>query len=720
MDGRTSPGRSIEIAMTPTGAATPEDAQYNLSEEGNSILSTVQKAVNAWERFYKQNDARQSVSQREERDAILYPEKEQTATTIASTDLAGMELKKRGGQLVFCVAALPNPESFKESSIEESKQAEFRNQRASLEDRLKDFEKHIFESLDPYAVILPYDNFRQVRLRSSSPEVLEQLKNFVEHELGLFETVTNRLRAVPVKTNIQLEWRQTELNNFVVAVKKLTFTWPSSNEQAKSSAGTASSQDLAYVLHAASIDEIEFSASKSIDGLQWMTLLVAVLVALVTFGAATYLTRPLSKIESIAKEIGRHGFSPDAKLEEHIHSLLEQLPTARRDEVGTLSKQFKETTKQVLLANKELRESKDREMAEQRKNEQAERNKAIADEVSQAVMLLLASVSHDMRQPLNPIFFYTERLLQKPTLSDDDRRALTKILRSARGLSFLVEDILDYKRILAGDVVLNVEEVDIETMLADLKEDYATMAQTRGTTISISNEWHGKLHADGNRLKRVLNNLISNACKATQKGSINLRIVPYGIENVEISVRDTGCGMDDSVKRLLFEAPERQVELARQYGVRHSNKDPNSTRIGLFVCKQLIEAMGGTIQCSSEVGKGSEFVVRLPVRALESIVSDQGSGTDVQQTAPYELQEPAQPVVRSSARSSIPSTTRPVAQPVTPTAIPAKNLGVRWSSMMILAVPKSWRSCSTAWDTRWNKSLIRKSVWIGQSHRRPT
>ncbi len=406
-----------------------------------------------------------------------------------------------------------------------------------------------------------------------------------------------------------------------------------------------------------------------------MTLLVAVLVALVTFGAATYLTRPLSKIESIAKEIGRHGFSPDAKLEEHIHSLLEQLPTARRDEVGTLSKQFKETTKQVLLANKELRESKDREMAEQRKNEQAERNKAIADEVSQAVMLLLASVSHDMRQPLNPIFFYTERLLQKPTLSDDDRRALTKILRSARGLSFLVEDILDYKRILAGDVVLNVEEVDIETMLADLKEDYATMAQTRGTTISISNEWHGKLHADGNRLKRVLNNLISNACKATQKGSINLRIVPYGIENVEISVRDTGCGMDDSVKRLLFEAPERQVELARQYGVRHSNKDPNSTRIGLFVCKQLIEAMGGTIQCSSEVGKGSEFVVRLPVRALESIVSDQGSGTDVQQTAPYELQEPAQPVVRSSARSSIPSTTRPVAQPVTPTAIPAKNLG---------------------------------------------
>ncbi len=229
---------------------------------------------------------------------------------------------------------------------------------------------------------------------------------------------------------------------------------------------------------------------------------------------------------------------------------------------------------------------------------------------SRAKSMFLANMSHELRTPLNAIIGYCELLLDEVEDRDDPSvtQDLGRIRTSSRLLLELIGNVLDVSKIEAGKVELSIEEVAI----ADLCSDALTSIDPRSNHLScdISRDLP-PLHADRTKLRQVLINLLGNACKFTEDGTIALRVGSEpddkGAPLITFSVSDTGIGMTLGQVASIFE-PFTQV-------------DPTPTRrfsgtgLGLTISRRFTEIMGGTLQVESEVGRGTVFTVRLPSRA---------------------------------------------------------------------------------------------------------
>lgn len=250
-------------------------------------------------------------------------------------------------------------------------------------------------------------------------------------------------------------------------------------------------------------------------------------------------------------------------------------------------------------------------------------------EASRVKSMFLANMSHEIRTPLTTVLA-AEEILEDTPLDDDQLRLVAKMQRSGELLKTLVEGILDFSRLEAGQLALARTPFDLHALVAELADVYAPRATQGG----IGFEWFldssvpRTTVGDPGRLFQVLTNLLDNALKFTHEGTVCLRVRPAPSENgfratggvVEFVVEDTGIGIPDGSLDSVFESfTQVDGSTTRRYG---------GSGLGLAICKELIGLMDGSIALQSELGVGSTVVIRIPLpRGVDVPASHEGSVT---------------------------------------------------------------------------------------------
>jgi signal transduction histidine kinase len=221
----------------------------------------------------------------------------------------------------------------------------------------------------------------------------------------------------------------------------------------------------------------------------------------------------------------------------------------------------------------------------------------------------LASMSHELRTPLNAIIGLTEMMVTNAARFGTEKalEPLRRVNAAGTHLLSLINEVLDLSKIEAGKLELNPEPVNLARLIDEVIGTAGQLAEkNRNRLIVEAPENLGALHADSMRLKQILLNLLSNACKFTKQGEVALRVrkVADGRDWVELAVADTGIGMTAEQQAKLFQDFTQADSLtARRYG---------GTGLGLAITRKLARMMGGDVTVTSEPGKGSVFTVRLP------------------------------------------------------------------------------------------------------------
>jgi PAS domain S-box-containing protein len=221
----------------------------------------------------------------------------------------------------------------------------------------------------------------------------------------------------------------------------------------------------------------------------------------------------------------------------------------------------------------------------------------------------LANMSHELRTPLNSILGYTDVLLMglDGDLEDDVRIDLEAIHENSQHLLGLINDILDLAKIEAGRMTFSLGEVNVPMVLEELQRNNAGLVVGKDVELVVdAPEDLPTIVADERRVYQVINNLVSNAVKFTEKGSITMRAFEEGDEMV-LQVEDTGLGIDKENLDAIFEE-FTQVDTS-------STRQHEGTGLGLTITRRLVHMHGGTIAVESEVNKGSTFTVRIPQEA---------------------------------------------------------------------------------------------------------
>ncbi|MCI2242354.1 PAS domain-containing hybrid sensor histidine kinase/response regulator [Adlercreutzia faecimuris] len=266
------------------------------------------------------------------------------------------------------------------------------------------------------------------------------------------------------------------------------------------------------------------------------------------------------------------------------------------------------------------------EMEEQLRQKRAlQKALELAQHASAAKSTFLTNMSHDFRTPMNAIVGFAGIALEHRDDPDRMAECLEKIQRSSDHLLRLINDVLDVSRIESGVVEVDEEPLDLADLASDMELLFSGEAQRKslGFSVDAAGLRHPHVLADRQHLGQILVNLIGNAFKFTGPGGrVDVRFaefadgqsgygahVPAGYGRFEVTVSDTGCGMVPEFLDLLFVPFERN-------GLGEVNPT-EGTGLGMPITKNLVELLGGTIEVKSEVGKGSEFTVTLPLRLAE-------------------------------------------------------------------------------------------------------
>ncbi|MBP8154201.1 MAG: PAS domain S-box protein, partial [Nitrospira sp.] len=265
-----------------------------------------------------------------------------------------------------------------------------------------------------------------------------------------------------------------------------------------------------------------------------------------------------------------------------------------------------------------------------RTEEELRSAKEAAEAASKAKSEFLANMSHEIRTPMNGVLGTTELLLNS-ALTDKQRHLASTVHRSGRTLLAIINDILDFSKIESGKLSLELLDFDLPTFLDRVMALFGERAQRKGLLLTsrIAEDVPGSLCGDPARLQQILSNLLANAIKFSEHGSVSVLVeldqrpaeqglefpaTRYGepsaqqerVTHIRFSVSDNGIGIEPSAFSKLFQ-PFVQADgsTTRKYG---------GTGLGLAICKQLVELMGGHIGAESEPGSGSIFRFTVPLQ----------------------------------------------------------------------------------------------------------
>ncbi len=238
----------------------------------------------------------------------------------------------------------------------------------------------------------------------------------------------------------------------------------------------------------------------------------------------------------------------------------------------------------------------------------------IAERASRGKSAFLARMSHELRTPLNAVIGYSEILLDEldPGGDNDLKRSdLMRINNAGQHLLSLVTDVIDVTKIENDAIDLRIERIDVDALLDELVETSAALIKVKKNRLTLlKTERIGEVHSDAVKLRQILLNLIGNAAKFTANGFITVgvkRLRDDVGESLEFSVADTGIGISPDVQTQLFENfRQASAETAKLFG---------GSGLGLSICAHLCAMMGGKIAVESGLGRGSRFIVSIPVQA---------------------------------------------------------------------------------------------------------
>jgi signal transduction histidine kinase/CheY-like chemotaxis protein len=369
--------------------------------------------------------------------------------------------------------------------------------------------------------------------------------------------------------------------------------------------------------------------------------------------------------------------------------LQEQGAALRASQVSLEQQQAElEATNEELAA--QARELEAQRAALQRSQRELQERATELERANRYKSEFLANMSHELRTPLNSSLILAKLLAENRAgnLTADQVRYARTIHDAGNELLALINDLLDLSRIEAGRVELHPEPVPIARVVEQLAATFDPVAAERGVTFEkiVEPGAPAELRTDAQRLLQILQNLLSNAFKFTERGGVILSVAPHGA-NVSFRVRDTGIGIAPEKRELIFDA-FRQADgtTSRKYG---------GTGLGLSIARDLARLLGGDVSVESAPGLGSTFTLELPALLPE----DQA----VARPAPAARASGAAPEPPDAgARDGVPAAGAPAARGIAPTPAPAERIilvvedDARFSEILCALAHEQRFECVTA------------------------
>ncbi len=325
-----------------------------------------------------------------------------------------------------------------------------------------------------------------------------------------------------------------------------------------------------------------------------------------------------------------------AKSRQIIQELLEE-SQAQTEELSAQQEELHQQTQKLLASEEELRSQQEELMVNNKELEEKsfmlEQKAKELEQISQYKSEFLANMSHELRTPLNSIMLLSRLLTDNPgkNLTEEQTEYASIIHQSGNNLLELINDILDITKIESGRIEVHLEKASIEDICKSLDNTFMALARQKGIAYSCSpqNEIPNVIITDAFRVDQILKNIVSNAFKFTEKGSVSITVGHMTVEEavqtglppvpmIRFQIKDTGIGIDPEKQERVFDAFwQGDGSVRRKYG---------GTGLGLSISKKLALLLGGDITCESEAGKGSVFTLFTPADS-SMFVSSGSAGT---------------------------------------------------------------------------------------------
>jgi len=292
---------------------------------------------------------------------------------------------------------------------------------------------------------------------------------------------------------------------------------------------------------------------------------------------------------------------------EKIKTLLEESQKAYEElqknskELQDSNAQLEEQRKQLTLQAQEMkRKNEELEKAQKELNKKAEELTKSSKYKSE----FLANMSHELRTPLNSIILLSKLLAKTQNLGDDEKEKAKVIHKAGENLLSLINDILDLSKIESGKMEKHEDTIQTQEIIEELQGLFRPVSEQKSIDFILKDEYRGVFVSDKTKLLQILKNLLSNAFKFTEKGSVELRIVPKE-DQLKFIVKDTGIGIAQNKLNDIFEAFQ-QVDgsISRKYG---------GTGLGLSISKTFAKLLNGKLHVESKEGEGTLFSISIPL-----------------------------------------------------------------------------------------------------------